>query len=304
MNGNSLGRDKIFNSDIWTAIDKAVKTEVGQVRVAQKVFTGTPTTAASVVPTDQIEPDNKTLTIVEGQTTPLLEISVEFSLTESQVEAEPTLRTGRTLAQFAAKSVAMGEDFLLFQGKNAALDPMIRVVNKESVGDGLLGLAAEAINVDRTDQNYPQLIFQKVADGIGRLVSKGQPGPYALLLETSVFADTHAPLPGTLVLPADRISSLVPSGFYGSGALLIPAKAAKDNQPAQPALRTGLLASLGGEPTTLYITTWKLAGGDSVDAVTAFTQSDTEGRSRFRVFERMQLVCRDPDSLVRFNFIK
>ena len=39
MNG-SLGRDRVWNDHIWTEIDKAVREEVGRVRVA-KVFPST-----------------------------------------------------------------------------------------------------------------------------------------------------------------------------------------------------------------------------------------------------------------------
>ena len=37
MNG-SLGRDRVWNEHIWSEIDKAVREEVGRIRVAQKVF--------------------------------------------------------------------------------------------------------------------------------------------------------------------------------------------------------------------------------------------------------------------------
>ena len=40
MNGN-LGRDKVWNQQIWSEIDKAVQEEVGRIRVAQKVFPST-----------------------------------------------------------------------------------------------------------------------------------------------------------------------------------------------------------------------------------------------------------------------
>ncbi len=40
MNG-SLGRDRVWNDHIWSEIDKAVREEVGRVRVAQKVFPST-----------------------------------------------------------------------------------------------------------------------------------------------------------------------------------------------------------------------------------------------------------------------
>jgi hypothetical protein len=102
---NNLGRERIWNPEIWTAIDKAVKDEIGQIRVAQKVFPATLMPGAVAVPDDSIDLEN--LRITEGLTKPLIEISVEFSMSQAQADNEATLRTGRTLAKLAAKNVAM-----------------------------------------------------------------------------------------------------------------------------------------------------------------------------------------------------
>jgi hypothetical protein len=53
------------------------------------------------------------------------------------------------------------------------------------------------------------------------------------------------------------------------------------------------LVSLGGDPTTVYL---------GQDAVTAFTQEDQDGNSRFRVFERVQIIARDARAFVRLDF--
>ena len=79
--------------------------------------------------------------------------------------------------------------------------------------------------------------------GIAALNRKGQPGPYALILETSVYADAFSPVGDALVTTADRLTPLLAGGFYSSGAM-----------PEH----SGLLVSLGGDPTTIYITTWKV----------------------------------------------
>jgi hypothetical protein len=88
---------------------------------------------------------------------------------------------------------------------------------------------------------------------------------------------------GTLTTTADRIRPLVTGGYYGTGSL-----------PTAPdPAGSGLLVSLGGEPTTIYI---------AQDAVTAFTQLGGDGLYRFRVFERVQIVNRDPRALVLLAF--
>lgn len=279
----TLGRDKIWTPDLWDEIDKAVKAEIGQLRVAQRVFPSIDVAGSAVVPADRLDLEN--MSIEEGQTKPLIELSVEFRLTQSQVENEPTLHTGRTLARLAAKSIALAEDAIIFQGRRANI-PGVRTVNLESAEDGLLGVATRPLVINSSARDFPQSVFRGVSSGIATLNSLGQPGPYALILESTVYADTYSPLGVTLVTTADRIIPLVPGGYYASGNLLEPQ--AGGGGP----LRTGLLVSLGGEPTTIYI---------GVDAVTAFTQADTEGNFRFRVFERLQFVARDPRAFVRIN---
>jgi uncharacterized linocin/CFP29 family protein len=286
MNGN-LGRDKVWGPDIWANIDKAVAAEVGPVRVAQKVFPTTPMPNAQSVPADIFDPN--AMAIQEGQTKALVEVFVVFPLTQSQVDNEATQHTGQKLARLAAKTVGLAEDIILFQGQNAVLPAGVGTANLASVQNGLVRDAANAIQVDRAAENYPESIFQAVVDGIARLTAQGQPGPYGLFLENAVYADAYTPEEESLVTPADRIKPLVTGGFYPTGALLVPAAGAGGNPQ-----RFGLLASLGGEPVSIYV---------GVDTVTAFNQVDQVGVLRFRVFERVQYVARDTRALVRLEFV-
>jgi uncharacterized linocin/CFP29 family protein len=278
---NNLGRDKVWDDAIWQEIDKAVMAEVGRIRVAQKVFPGIAMPNASYVPADIF--DAKTMSIAEGQTKPFIEISVEFPLTQTQVDNESTLMTGRTLARLATKSVALAEDLLFFRCADVKLPPEVKVVNRNSTNGGLLGAAKKkVIEVQPIDPKKPgvygEQTFKAVSKGISDLTVDAQPGPYALILESAIYADTYAPLPTTLVTTADRIIPLVTGGFYSTGTL----------PPS-----TGLLVSLGGDPTTVYI---------GQDAITAFTQEDQDGNSRFRVFERVQIIARDARAFVRLDF--
>ena len=276
---NSLGRDKVqWTPEIWADIDKAVLDEVGRLRVAQKVFPGSTNGNGENVPADKFHFD--TMTIEEGQTKPYVEVFVEFALTQGQVDGESTLHTARTLGRLAAKAVALAEDTLFFQGSGAQI-PGVRILRGDSVGTGLLG--SDHIKTVQVAQNgqpgkYGEQTYTAVARAIGLLNTDLQPGPYALILESSLFADTYDTIPGTLVTPADRISALVPGGFYATGAL--------------PPLR-GLMVSLGGEPTSLYV---------GQDAITAYTQTDGDGNSKCRVFERVQIIARDPRAFVRLDF--
>jgi uncharacterized linocin/CFP29 family protein len=282
MMPNNLGREKLWNDDLWGEIDKAVTSEVGRIRVAQKVFPGSQNGNSQYVPSDVL--DLSTMTIAEGRTTPYVEISVEFSLTQGQVDNEAAHGEAKVLARLAGKSIALAEDKLFFQGAGAKLERVVRVVNRESVGHGLLGIRGiKTVEVPPLDKPAPKSYggntFKAVAEAIAQLTDDAQPGPYALVLESSLFADAYAPLwPDTLTTTADRLVPLLPGGFYATGTM----------PPS-----TGLLVSLGGEPTSLYV---------GQDAVTAYTQEDADGNARFRVFERVQLIARDHRAFVRLAF--
>jgi uncharacterized linocin/CFP29 family protein len=314
-----LGRDTLWaaaDSTAWDEIDKAVAAEVGRIRVGQKIF---PTVQMPNAPNVSLDQFNaQTMTIDEGLTSPFVEISLAFALTRSQVDNEASLRKGRTLALLAAKTHAQAEDEVFFQGNQAPsfvnnqFPGLLTFTNINSAGRGLLGLvnanqvivvqppapggapgvpapgapagrrggaaagapAARALPVG----GYGSATFDGLVRGIALLISLGHPGPFALLLSTEIYADTYQTVGATQTTTAERITPLVTGGFYGTGSL-----------PAA----TGLLVSLGGEPTTIYI---------AQDAATAFTQEDPGGVYRFRVFERVQLVNRDARALVRLDF--
>ncbi len=289
---SNLGRENLWDNAIWAEIDKAVLQEVGRVRIAQKVFpsiamsndSGAP--MANVVPDDVFNP--ATNTIQEGQTKAFLEISVDFPLTLGQLENEHYLRTGRTLARLVARQAALAEDLVLFQGQGAPLPPTVKVANLASAGQGLIGAARTGPNAElhvpvlpgRTAQDpiWGANTFTQVVSGIANLTARGQPAPYALILETQPFADVHVAVPNTLVTTADRLLPLLAGGLYSTGAL---------------PTRTGLLASLPGDATRIHL---------SQDATTAYLQEDQQGNHIFRVFQRVQFVVSDATSLVALAF--
>jgi encapsulating protein for peroxidase len=287
MNGNNnLKRNEVeawVGKNIWERIDQAVHDEVNRIRVAAKVFMPSPMPNAISVLTDVV--DLNTLSLGQNSL-PFLEISRSFSLNDDQVSSEPELGTAVILARMAATAVTMAEEIYLFGGQNpnVPLPPGINVQRAASVRQGLLGMAGGAMQVNLPAGNAPGIFgeenFNAVADGINRLLAQGQPGPYALLLSPARHSDTHRSLPNTLVTPAERIKPLVPGGFHATVGL--------------PSDR-GLLVSLGGEPTSLVF---------SQDTITGFTQQDDQTNLyRFRVFERLQFVVRDPRALLRLEFV-
>lgn len=281
---NNFGRGSVWTSQIWSDIDKEVMADVGRVRVAQKIFPSQQKPGQDNVQADILtlgETPGDPLMIKEGVTLPFLEISAKFALTQSQVNNEATLSTAKTLAQLSGRKVALAEDLLFFQGTQAPLPQGVAVANMRSDWTGLLNIAGmqSPITVEPlASGGFGENTFTAVSKGIGQLIAAGHPGPYALVLETSIFADTHAPVPNTLVTTSDRINPLVDGRFYGTGTL-----------PEH----TGLLVSLGGSPTTVHI---------AQDAITVYNSEDPFGNHRFRVLERVQVVVREPQAFVKLQF--
>jgi len=292
MNGNG------WSEATWKEINDGVLKEVGQIRVAQKVFPTSKLDNPQTVPDDTLNLAN--FSIEEGRTKPLVEISAGFPLTPNQATNEATERGGQKLSRLRAKDVALVEDRVIFLGIDAPVlqGVNVRNANLQSVGRGLLGLATPRpapdlynppilpIPVNQLPANrrvggliYGENTFNSVVLGIAALNAQLQPGPYALILEYSVFGDTNVALGTNLTTTADRISPLVAGGLVGTAAL---------------PLRTGLLVSLGGEPTTLYV---------GVDTTTSFAQKDANETHLFRVFERIQFNARDARAFVRLDFV-
>jgi uncharacterized linocin/CFP29 family protein len=281
MANNNLNREKIWNDQAWKSIDDGVKTSVGAIRVAQKVFPTAQLSNTTSVPADIFDPVQ--FSIAEGQTKPYLEIAVEFPLTHGQVE-DDTGRTGLTLSKLASKSLALAEDLLFFQGQNAQLPPSVTIESgKDSVAKGILGLigADRTIVVNPPDPGAPTNsgaeILAAVAKGISLLTGDLQAPPFALILDTNAYAETW----GSVINGAPAFTVLTPvltGGIYGT--------------PGMPS-NTGIIAALGGEPTTIYF---------DQDPMTEHTQKDRDGKYFFRIFERVQFVARDSRAFVKLTF--
>lgn len=286
-------RAGFWNDQVWAAIDHGVLSVVGAIRVAQKVFPTVKLPHAISIPDEEVEQvdqagqvgqHHKRLRIPEGRTKPFVELAVEFTLTNAQVNADATGSAAVTLAKFAARSLALAEDLIVFQGKNAPLPPLVRMEGGDSLlPNGLLGLApAQGIRVDPPLASAPPTnsgdnILKAVAAGIAYLNAQGQAPPFALVEGTNAFAQTW----GSVINGAPAFTVLSPvlsGGIYGTGGMPTDA---------------GLLVALGGSPTTIYV------GGEPA---TEPTHEGSGGLYHFRTFERVQYLALDPNAFVRLDF--
>lgn len=277
----TVDRTGFWNDQVWASIDSDVLTAVGAIRVLQKVFTPVTLANATSVPADVFNPEK--MSIEEGITRPFIELAVEFQLTNGQVNDEPTGTTAITLAKLAAKSLALGEDMVLLQGKDAKLPDTVRIeLGAELVGYGILGLVSERkIIVHAPDQGAPTNsggeILAAIARGIALMTKEVQAPAFALIEDTNAFAATW----GSVINGAPAYTVLNPvltGGIYGTGAM-----------PPN----TALLIALGGDPTTIYI---------SSDALTEPTYKGNAGHYFFRTYERVQYVARDRRAFVLLDF--
>lgn len=279
----NTGRDKLDWTDaIWQRIDQAVHEEAVRAEVASKFLPARgPFPDALTVPADVI--DTETMTVGEGVTKPLIELWVDFSLTPQQVSNEESLSTALTLATRAANLLSRAEDFLIFQGDAATKMELFKHVHYRSgpVGTGLLKATSKVIEVTPTDakaKKYGENSFHAVVKACSFLQELGHHGPYALALQSDLYADSFAPFAGTLVMPADRIRPLLSLGYFGTGTL---------------PQAVGVVVSLGGNTIDVVV---------GADPTTAFQQIDSSGVYRFRVFERFALRIKDASAIVRLDF--
>ena len=282
----ALGREQLpWSDDVWKSVDDAVHGEVQRTSVAAKFIplaTPAPGPDVSTVLSDII--DSAKMMVDDASVTPIVELGVEFRLTRQQIVNEGDVATAVSLATRAANLLARAEDTVLFQGDDGFKDPLFKAAVKRgggSAGAGLLSSADLSVSpVPIAPGAYGQHTFVAFAEAYSQLQSKGHYGPYAFVVRSEIYADTYAPLPNTLVMPADCIKPMVSLGFYGTATI--------------PAAR-GVMVSIGGNTMDLVA---------SVDPVTEFLQIDPDGAYRFKVFERFALRVKDKTAVVRFEFNK
>ncbi len=247
-----------------------------------------------------------------------------------------------TLATRAANLLSQAFDVVIFQGVNSITPgenqhPLFRdgkvIARSGPAGPGLLDapfsditrednpqqiVTVPALKSPGSQQRWGENTFGAVSEAYARLqggegLAQAHYGPYALILNFVPYADTYAPLPTTLIMPADRIARLVTDGFYGmkSGKDMSYEKEMQsigNNSSSHsyggsthfygtgtlPPLR-GVLVSLGGNTMDLVV-----GMNDKAEYVT----QDAEGNFCFRVYERFALRLKDKTAVMRLEFDK
>jgi uncharacterized linocin/CFP29 family protein len=274
LDGMNLGREKLleWTPAIWARIDEAAVCEIDRSSVAAQFLPKVPSLTPSVrtVPANRID-NNRLgeLSIDQTNVLPLLEESQLFFLSKEQYYEEEAIGTAATLASRAANRLARAMDAAIFQGKQ---NPSLISVAAKQHTVTVRRLAPPVPGVV-----YGENVFAAVAEAYAFLQGLNLYGPFALVLPPAQYADAHAPLATTLIMPADRIRPLMTAGFYASGTL-----------PADQ----GVMVSLGGTVDVAI----------AVHGATAFTLVESDETRRFRIYERFTVRIKVPESLVLLAF--
>jgi uncharacterized linocin/CFP29 family protein len=308
-----------WSAEVWKAIQRAVNDETKRVQVGAKflphrhVHPHITSVDADTVKNARLPGESQsTLTVDEGASIRLNEIWTEFALTTQQVEEtakakNPGDTTAVTLARRAAQYLALAQDVVIFQGKDGYTIPFFSQNVRFRAGQipadgGLLCLTGEPAYLSPNPVirvhplpgsprgvTYGENTFNAVTQSYSVLTGQGQPGPYALILNTAVYADLYASIgTGSLVTTAQRVEPLVKAGLFGTGTV--------PPSPGSPAGGPyyGVLVSIGGDTMDLVV---------GQDATTEFMQQDPNELWRFGVMERFALRVFDSSAIQVIEFM-
>src|SRR5262245_49908581 len=108
-----------WSKAIWDRICQAVADECQRTKIAAKFLPPYPGPIPDPLPADTIIKAPPPLSVNQNKTTDIMEILVEFKLTNKQVFEEERRMTAVTLATRAANLLSQAEDVLIFQGQSA-----------------------------------------------------------------------------------------------------------------------------------------------------------------------------------------
>jgi hypothetical protein len=242
---NNLGHDLLaWSADIWSSIEKAVADEHKLTAIAAQFLTPPvpdSTMNGTVAADTVLTGDDGVLSVDESENRSIVEIAVQFKVRQAQVENEAQMKTAESLATRAANLLAKGEDLLIFQGLAALTDPLFKsksvllrlpknTKNPSSPVDSFLFKNPQTIQVEPAEVNpspalnvYGENTYAAVAEGYAKL-QENHYGRQALVLPTTIYADTYAARATTLEIPAivaDRIKGLIGNYVYGTSTLPI-----------------------------------------------------------------------------------
>lgn len=287
----SSGTSPAGNGAASVSVPGLVKKSMGCLTVLQHVFHTVYAGNECPVPSDMY--DHETGYLTTGHTRSFATLRKPFKLAPMHVDTciDPNLTVATSQVIVASQALAMVEDMLFLQGRDAQIpETGLHCVdlppgNKEKLQRGLLGIAEshKTIRVHpqkKNSKSYGLETYNAVMEGVMHFAKNLHGHPHALILSADIWADIHLPLEGQgIVTTQFMIHPLLSTGPLVLSAGMPP--------------RTGLLASLGGRTTTLYI------GAQPQLEFNGYENS----LHHFSVRESIQFVNTDPHSLILLKFV-
>jgi hypothetical protein len=205
--------------------------------------------------------------------------------------------------------LARGEDLIIFQGLAGLKDPLfssnsVRLISPQNPNstnnhvDSLVFKNPQTIPVEPDEPNknpdlsiYGENTYAAVAEGYAKL-QEHHYGRQALVLPTTIYADTYATRTTTLDIPAitaDRIKGLIGDHVYGTSTL-----PSFDN-PTGNTTAKGVLLALDGNTIDFVVQT--------PPSVAVVTQEQSSNDFIFKVYERFALRLKDSLAVVELDFV-
>ncbi|KAI9130783.1 encapsulin [Acaryochloris sp. CCMEE 5410] len=273
-----------WTSEQWDQIQQVVADEVSKASVAGSFLSccGPLEGSATVVRTQRLSDQPAPITVDDVSTLQLWTLAVQVELRQRQL-AEEHLSGAVSAFRRAANLLARAEDAIVFNNVRPSQPSSPPVLNipqgvppqcSVSGGDNVNGLVAEG------SRSLPTLtggLVSDVAGAIATLEQNGHLGPFACILGQVAFVEANTPIPGSLVLPKDRIEPMLGTQLLRSSTL--------DSKQV-------VVVSLAGDPIDLVVAT---------SPTVQFLNVSNEARYLFRVYEKFVLRVKEEGAVSAFS---
>jgi hypothetical protein len=302
-----------WSPDIWPLIQTAVANEHKLTAIAAQFLTPPvpDSTTRGTVDANTVSVVDGALSVSDSATRFIVELSVPVTVKPNQVK-DPNIAV--SLATRAANLLARGEDLLICQGLDGLNDPFFAsnpvttnisktpdkgiVVDSFLPADQKVPVEPVEVNSDPNLNVYGENTYAAVAEGYAKL-QESHYGRQALILPTTIYADTYAARATTLNIPAitaDRIKGLIGDNnnffFFGTSAL-----PSFDKNNAQAPAK-GVIVALDGMTVDLVV-----QKDPTMEILTQEKTGANTGDYVGRVYERFALRLKDPKAVVELDFL-
>lgn len=279
--------------DIWTRLRAAVHAEVERSAVARRVLPLRSTMSeATTASSGAWQIESREVCVGQGETVPIVEISLEFRLTGEQVRAESREGAAESAARMLASLLAFAEDLIVFRSASGEPRGQNLMLPKALKGWELPALPGETkrredLSVQPIQAGgghgrpqYGLNTVQKVEEAAAWLFEQGFVGPFALILRPEEFVDLK-----TRYVDGDL--RVVPREILPPEVIQI-----ESSRALEP--KTGLVLALGGHPIELITP----PEAYSIECL----HVDPEGFFKFRLRHRFALRIKNDNSIVKLEF--